>query len=65
MSPTSGWRRLLRLPKGDIRASVDDEIGAHLAMLTADLIAQGYSATEARLQAEREFGDLGGSATSA
>ena len=58
MSPTSAWRRLLRLPKGDIRASVDDEIGAHLAMLTADLIAQGYTPTEARIEAERAFGDL-------
>jgi predicted permease len=60
VSPTTAWRRLLRLPKGDIRASVDDEIGAHLAMLTADLIARGYSPAEARLQAEREFGDLRG-----
>jgi putative ABC transport system permease protein len=60
VSPTSAWRRLLRLPKGDIPASVDDEIGAHLAMLTADLIAQGYTLTEARLEAERTFGDLRG-----
>jgi predicted permease len=58
VSPTSGWRRLLRLPRGDVRASVDDEIAAHLAMLTADLIEQGYSPSDARVEAEREFGDV-------
>jgi predicted permease len=58
--PTGSWRRLLRLPQGDIRSAVDDEIGAHLEMLTGDLIAQGYSPDEARARAEREFGDLRG-----
>jgi len=29
-------------------------------MLTSDLVAQGYSPADARVQAEREFGDLRG-----
>jgi putative ABC transport system permease protein len=35
---------------------VDDEIEAHLALLAADLVARGLSPSEARAQAEREFG---------
>ena len=56
MNSSSGWRRLLRLPRSDIRAGVEDEIDAHLALLTADLVAQGFSPADARVQAEREFG---------
>ncbi len=56
MNSSSGWRRLLRLPRGDIRRSVEDEIDAHLALLTADFAAQGLSPGDARAQAEREFG---------
>ena len=29
VSSSSGWRRLLRLPRGDIRRAVEDEIDAH------------------------------------
>jgi putative ABC transport system permease protein len=56
VSSTSGWRRLLRLPRSDIRAGVEDEIDAHLAFLAADFMAQGMPAADARLAAEREFG---------
>jgi putative ABC transport system permease protein len=37
---------------------VEDEIAAHLALLTADLVAGGLTPGEARLQAEREFGAI-------
>ena len=56
MSASSGWRRLLRLPRSDIRAGVDDELESHLALLTADLVARGMAPSDARAQAEREFG---------
>ena len=56
MNSSSGWRRLLRLPRGDIGRGVDDEIDAHLALLAADFVAQGQSPADARAQAEREFG---------
>ena len=59
MNSSSGWRRLLRLPRGDIRRGVEDEIDAHLALLTADFVAQGLSPADARAQAEREFGAVG------
>jgi len=38
---------------------VEDEIDAHLALLTADFAAQGLSLADARAQAEREFGAVG------
>jgi len=53
---TRGCRRLLRLPRSDIRAAVEDEIDSHLALLTADLVARGLTPAEARREAEREFG---------
>jgi putative ABC transport system permease protein len=56
VNSSSGWRRLLRLPRGDIRRGVDDEIDAHLALLTADFVARGSSLADARAQAEQEFG---------
>ena len=56
MSASSDWRRLLPLPRSDIRAGVEDEIDAHLALLAADLVAKGMAPADARLQAEREFG---------
>ena len=59
MNSSSGWRRLLRLPRGDIRRGVEDELDAHLALLTADFVAQGLSPADARAQAEREFGAVG------
>ena len=59
MNSSSEWRRLLRLPRGDIRRGVEDEIDAHLALLTADFVAQGLSLADAHAQAEREFGAVG------
>ena len=59
MNSSSGSRRLLRLPRGDIRRAVDDEIDGHLTLLTADLVARGLSPADARAQAEREFGAVG------
>jgi len=38
---------------------VDDEIDAHLALLTADFVAQGLPPADARAEAEREFGAVG------
>jgi len=35
---------------------VEDEIDAHLALLTADFVAQGFSLADARAHAEGEFG---------
>ncbi|HEX6051677.1 MAG TPA: ABC transporter permease, partial [Gemmatimonadaceae bacterium] len=60
MSSQPPSRRLLRLPRSDIRAAVDEEIEAHLALLTADLVAQGLSPSDARARAEREFGAVSG-----
>jgi putative ABC transport system permease protein len=60
MTTSTGWRRLLRLPHGDIRAGVDDEIAGHIEMLAADFIAQGMSPLDARARAEREFGAIPG-----
>ena len=48
------WRR----SRERIRADVDEEIAFHLEMRTRELIDQGSSATAARQQAEREFGNL-------
>ena len=59
MNSSSEWRRLLRLPRGDIRRGVEDEIDAHLALLTADFVAQGLPPADARAEAEREFGAVG------
>ena len=38
---------------------MEDEIDAHLALLTADFAAQGLSPADARAHAEREFGAVG------
>ena len=60
MTTSSGWRRLLRLPGGDIRSGVDDEIASHIDMLAADFVAQGMTPADARARAEREFGAIPG-----
>ena len=41
-----------------IRADLDDELRFHLDMRTAELIAGGAPESDARRQAEREFGDV-------
>ena len=58
MSTSRGWRRLVRLPRSDIRGGVDDEIDAHLTMLASDYIARGLSPVDALAAAEREFGAI-------
>ena len=58
MTPPFDSRRLLRLPRSDIRAAVSDEIEAHLSLLTAEFIAHGIPPSEARARAEREFGAI-------
>ena len=37
---------------------VDDELHFHLAMRSEELVAQGMTPDEARVAAEREFGEL-------
>ena len=52
------WRRYLRFWRADVGADVDDELAFHLEMRRRDLEARGLSATAARAEAERAFGDL-------
>ncbi|MEP6834613.1 MAG: ABC transporter permease [Gemmatimonas sp.] len=42
----------------DIRNDVDDELRFHLETRAQELVASGFSADDARLQAAREFGDI-------
>jgi predicted permease len=58
MSNPAFWRRLLRLPGRDARGVVDDELRFHLAMRSEELLARGMTPDEARLTAEKEFGEL-------
>jgi putative ABC transport system permease protein len=53
-------RRLFfpRRSRDRIRTDLDDELRFHLDMRAAELIAGGVSESEARSQAEREFGDV-------
>ena len=53
------WRRYLRFFGSDIPADVGDELGFHLESKIDELVAQGWAAEEARLEAHRQFGDLG------
>ena len=53
-----GLRRAVRLPGARIDNDVNDEISFHLESRVRELIAAGESEHAARLQAEREFGDL-------
>ena len=52
------WLRVPRSPAEQARRDVEDEVAFHLDMRTSELMAQGKTASEARAQAEREFGDL-------
>ena len=57
----SGIRRLFRFPtraRADVRRDVNDEIHFHLEMRTAELVAGGLSAADARAQALSEFGSV-------
>jgi predicted permease len=56
-----GVRRLLRLPRRsrrEIAAEVEVELAFHLEQLAAGLRADGWAEAEARLEAQRRFGDL-------
>lgn len=53
-----GVRRIFRLDRGDVERGVDDEIAFHFAMRLAELQARGLSVDDARLEAERQFGDV-------
>ncbi|MGH7524011.1 MAG: ADOP family duplicated permease [Gemmatimonadales bacterium] len=53
-----GVRRIFRLDRGDVERGVDDEIAFHFEMRLAELEARGLSPGDARLEAERQFGDV-------
>lgn len=52
-------RRLFQHDHG-VRADIDAEIAAHLAMRRDELMAQGMNEADATREARRRFGDLGG-----
>src|SRR6202000_2452698 len=47
-----------RFFKQDARANVKDELDFHLASKIEDLRAEGWNEGDARLEAERQFGDV-------
>jgi predicted permease len=54
-------RRVFRFPwrsREAIASDLETELRFHLDMRTAELVAQGIPKTEARMEAEREFGDM-------
>jgi predicted permease len=54
------WRRGLRalLRRGAVTREMDDEIAAHLAFATEELVAQGVEPAEAARRARIEFGNV-------
>jgi predicted permease len=52
------WRRFDRLFGPDRKSDVRDELRFHIEAKTDDLIAKGLKPDRARLEAERQFGDL-------
>jgi predicted permease len=62
-----GIRRLFRFPtrsSTDVRRDVDDEIGFHLELRRAELVAEGLTAAEARKRALDEFGSVADASSS-
>ena len=59
MSPSPGWRRLLRLSLGkrSLERDVDDELAFHIAMREEKLRGAGLSDVDARTRAHERFGD--------
>jgi hypothetical protein len=51
------WRRYLTFWRPAVDRDVDAEIGFHLQERVADLVARGRTESEARAEAEEEFGD--------
>jgi putative ABC transport system permease protein len=60
MSGREGFRRLFRLDRGDrdVNRGVRDELAFHFEMAVAELVESGMSPAEARVEAERRFGDV-------
>ena len=58
MKATPMWRRFDRLFGADRASDVRDELRFHIEAKIDDLIAQGWKPDNARLEAERLFGDL-------
>jgi predicted permease len=59
--PSLPGRRLFRLPWRDARRvadDVDEELGFHIDMRAAELVAAGLPPEQARAEARRRFGDL-------
>lgn len=52
------WRRYLRFWRSNIDADLDDELRFHFEERIEALAAKGLTRNEARLAAEREFGDV-------
>ena len=60
MSKTPIWRRYACLFGVDPARDVRDELGFHLQARVDDLVARGWEEAAARIEAERQFGDLEG-----
>jgi predicted permease len=58
MKPIPMWRRFDRLLGTDRATDVREELRFHIEAKTDDLIAKGWNADAARIEAERQFGDL-------
>jgi predicted permease len=58
MKPTPMWRRFDRLLGTDCASDVRDELRFHIHAKIDDLVAKGWTPDAARLEAERQFGDL-------
>lgn len=58
MRETPFSRRYQRLPGSDPEADVQEELETHIASRVEDLMRQGRAESEARGQAQREFGDM-------
>ncbi len=52
------WRRYARMFGFDVKGDVDDELQFHLESKTEALIAQGWAADDARVEARRQFGNI-------
>ena len=58
MKKVPAWRRYDRLHGPDPAADVKDELHFHIHSKTDDLIACGWSPEAARIEAERQFGNI-------
>src|SRR5215472_15987702 len=58
MKPIPMWRRFDRLLGPDRASDVRDELRFHIEAKIDDLMARGWTADAARLEAQRQFGDF-------